>query len=124
MSTTERPTPAREALSARWNELTRVVLPEMAREQQWPISFDHCFMRVCLDSAVGVPWHATVARPAILHMSDEQLATAVRTAEAIVVDPDKLVRLNDFSLSGRRALRTRRGKPLPIAPAGDDSFCG
>ncbi|MBV9308115.1 MAG: hypothetical protein JOZ45_18360 [Acidobacteriaceae bacterium] len=27
------------------------VLPQIAKEQQWPIRFDHCFKRICLDNA-------------------------------------------------------------------------
>ncbi len=81
----------------------------MAREKRWPISLDHCFMRVCLDAAIGAPWHATVARPAITNMSDGQLAAAVRIAEAIVADPAELVRFNQRSLSGRRAFKSRSG---------------
>ena len=94
-------------LSARWYRLTREILPGMARGQCWPISLDHCFMRVCLDAAIGAPWHETLARPAITNMSDKQLAAAIRIAEAIVADPAQLVRLNERSLSGRRAVKSR-----------------
>ena len=71
----------RDALEARWTVLTRDVLPGMAGAQRWPIRFDHCFMRVCLDAALGTPWTRTVARPAIRNMDDRQLAEAVRVAE-------------------------------------------
>ena len=86
---------------ARWTELTRDVLPRMAAAQRWPIHLDHCFMRVCLDAALGAPWTRAVARPAIHHMDDRQLAAAVRVAEGIVAAPDTLVPLNRRSLAGR-----------------------
>ncbi len=90
---------------ARWLELTRAVLPGMAKAQGWPIHLDHCFMRVCLDAALGAPWTATVERPAVRHMTDAQLAAALAVAEAVAADPERLPPLNAASLEGRRAAR-------------------
>ncbi len=103
MSRTEREsTVDREALVARWTALTREILPGMAAAQRWPIHFDHCFMRVCLDAALGTPWTRAVARPAIRSMSDRQLACAVVVAESIAAAPDTLASLNQRSIAGRR----------------------
>ena len=107
------PTPARSGesrsvLRERWLLLTREILPAMALEEHWPIRFDHCFMRVCLDESMGRPWTEVVQRPAIERMSDAQLAAAVRTAESIVEQPDTLPILNDRSLRGRKAVRRSR----------------
>ncbi len=96
----------RDPLVVRWYGLTRHVLPAMAAAQRWPIHLDHCFMRVCLDAAAGAPWTATVKPPAVRHMSVEQLAAAVATAEEVVADPTRLPGLNAASLAGRRAYRT------------------
>ena len=103
MSRTERSPPRgdRETLEARWTTLTRDVLPGMAAAQRWPIHLDHCFMRVCLDAALGSPWTRAVARPAIRNMDDRQLAAALRVAEDIAARPEALVPLNDSSLAGR-----------------------
>ena len=98
----------RAQLVARWYGLTRDVLPAMAAAQRWPISLDHCFMRVCLDAALGSPWTATVDRPAAHAMSDAQFGAAIAVAEAIVADPDSLSALNAASLRGRRAARLER----------------
>ena len=92
----------REALAARWLELTRHVLPGMAAERRWPIRFDHCFMRVCLDNALGAAWHTRVRRPAIRHLSDDQLRDAIGWAERIVADHALLPALNRRSLEWRR----------------------
>ena len=102
MSRTDPVAHGRDALVARWTVLTRDVLPGMAAAERWPIHLDHCFMRVCLDAALGTPWTRTVPRPAIHNMDDRQLAAAVRVAEGVVAAPDTLVRLNRRSLAGRR----------------------
>ncbi len=98
----------RPAMVARWTELTREVLPAMAQARHWPISLDHCFMRVCLDAALGSPWTVTVDRPAVRMMSQAQLGAAIAVAESIVADPSLLPALNAASLRGRRAARLER----------------
>ena len=95
----------RERLVARWLDLTRKTLPSMAAAARWPIRFDHCFMRVCLDYAIGQPWHERVRRPAIRHLTDSQLRDAIAAAERIAADPSVLPGLNDQSLAWRRASR-------------------
>ncbi len=97
----------RECLARRWLELTRRVLPGMAAAQAWPIRRDHCFMRVCLDNALGQPWHEVVRRPAIRWLELHQLRAAVDVAEGIAADPRTLPELNDASLAWRRAARHR-----------------
>ena len=74
----------------------------MAAEQHWPIRLDHCFMRVCLDNALGQRWDTLVRRPAIRHLTDEQLGRAVAVATAITRDPACLPALNRASLALRR----------------------
>ena len=100
------PAAACAALVDRWLGLTRTVLPGMAAERRWPIRLDHCFMRVCLDAALGVRWDTVVRRPAIRHLSDAQLRRAVAQAEAIVAEPGLLLRLNADSLRLRGRARS------------------
>ena len=102
---------ARDALVARWLQLTRTVLPGMAQAHGWPIRFDHCFMRVCLDAAVGSPWTSRVKAPAIRYLDPAQLAAAVEIAATIAAHPDRLSALNAQSLAGRRAARDARYAP-------------
>ena len=96
--------PHRLALLARWTLLTGTVLPGMAREHGWPIRFDHCFMRVCLDTSLGARWDTVVRRPAIRHLDLSQLAAAVAQAERVAAEPSLLPTLNRASLRlrGRR----------------------
>lgn len=98
---------ARDQSVARWLDLTRRVLPGMASAAAWPIRLDHCFMRVCLDHAIGQPWHEQVARPAIRHLTDEQLQAAITIAERIATEPSALDALNTQSIAWRRASRHR-----------------
>jgi hypothetical protein len=95
----------RAILVKRWMQLTQDVLPAIAAQCEWPISQDHCFMRVCLDTAVGAPWHTIVKRPAIRYSSREQLAAAIAVAEALVSAPEKLAALNAQSIRWRRQAR-------------------
>ncbi len=97
--------PDRTALVERWFELTRRILPAMAAGQRWPIRYDHCFMRVCLDEAMGAPWHQIVKRPAIHHMSEAQLTAAVDVAERVAAQPELLRPLNERSLLLRQAAK-------------------
>ena len=97
----------RRHLALRWLELTRRVLPGMAAAEGWPIRWDHCFMRVCLDNALGRPWHEAVRRPAIRWLELHQLRAAVEVAEGIAADPRTLPGLNDASLAWRQAARHR-----------------
>ena len=99
------PVGSRATLVSRWLELTRRQLPGMAADHGWPIRLDHCFMRVCLDASFGRPWHEVVARPAIRHAADADLARAVAVAEAIVRDPSTLPALNAASLRMRGKCR-------------------
>ncbi len=98
----------RDQLVERWFTLTRRILPAMAAENEWPIALDHCFMRVCLDEALGAPWTTVVARPAIRTLSDAQLGAAIAVAESLVHQPTLLPALNDKSLRGRRFASANR----------------
>ncbi len=91
----------RGAAVARWLHLTRVALPALAAAHRWPIHADHCLMRVCLDAAIGAPWHERVGRPAVRHLDDAQLARAIAVAEAIAADPGSLPAFNRASLAMR-----------------------
>jgi hypothetical protein len=92
----------RKRLVARWTELVKNTLPSMAQRHQWPVNEDHCFMRICLDSALGAPWHTVVKHPAIRHLSNHQLTTAIAVAEGVVCHPKTLHALNRQSISWRK----------------------
>jgi hypothetical protein len=93
---------ARSLLLERWRVLMIEMLPSMANARGWPISQNHCFMRVCLDTSFGVPWHSVVKRPASRHMTNDQLRAAIAVAEQIVENPPLLVQLNYSSIMRRK----------------------
>ncbi len=99
--------PGRDALLARWLELTRHTLPGLAHARGWPIGTDHCFMRVCLDAAFGRPWDEVVPRPAIQNLASDDLARAVAVAEALVDGRARLEPLNRRSIEDRRRRAAR-----------------
>ena len=98
--------PARVALIERWLLLTNQTLPRMAEHQRWPVSQNHCFMRICLDTSLGAPWHTVVKKPALRHMSDSQLRDAVAVADRVVETPSLLFELNAQSIAGRKMTRS------------------
>ena len=68
---------SRADLEAEWLELTRGILPGLARSRVWPVRADHCFQRILLDAVVGA--RALVIRSATLDPND-----LVRTPRHIV----------------------------------------
>ena len=92
----------RGRLEQRWLELTRVVLPRVAKTNGWPISQDHCFQRVLLDAACDGRWYDRIeGRPAYKAASEMILASAISFGEVILHDPACLARLDRQSLTYR-----------------------
>ena len=74
------PPQSRDELVAEYQRLAKVALPARAKDEKWPIRFDHCFMRVMLDCAFGKCWYECLDRKrgsAISQISDADLAAAV-----------------------------------------------
>lgn len=94
---------SREALEARWLDLTRRALPEAARGRpDWPVRLDHCFQRILLDHAVGGVWYDAIpGRPAYAHAPAETLERAAALGEAVLADGADLAALNRRSLAWR-----------------------
>ena len=74
------PPKSRDELVAEYTRLAKDALPARAKEEKWPIRFDHCFMRVMLDCAFGKCWYECLDRKkgsAISQIGDADLAAAV-----------------------------------------------
>ena len=98
----------RQALEARWLDLTRRVLPALAVDRRWPVRADHCFQRILLDAACGGVWYDSIAaRPAYAHAPAAVLEQAVALGEGAADGSCDLSALNDRSLAWRRARKER-----------------
>ena len=104
------------------HEVDRTFEPKAARPT--PGSGDICLVtRHAIDDVVarlraGGITVEVIRRPAIRHMSEAQLAAAVRVAEAIAHRPEMLADLNLRSLQWRRAA-VRRARRRAAGPNGD-----
>ncbi|MEM7568901.1 MAG: hypothetical protein AAF337_03820 [Pseudomonadota bacterium] len=83
--------------------LTGTVLPALARskETNWPVSEDHCFQRIVLDTVCGGVWYDHLDRPAYKHLSPERAAQAVDLCRAIAAGEVDMEQLNKQSLLWR-----------------------
>ena len=74
----------------------------MAKEQHWPVRFDHCFKRICLDNAFEDIWYRHLQRPAERYLSGPELTKAVEIATSLVEEGRPLLeQLNKKSLQWR-----------------------
>jgi hypothetical protein len=92
----------RTKLETEWLVLTRQTLPELVKDRNWPVSADHCFMRILLDAVHDGRWdNAVQRRPAYKHIDAERLANAVALAKSVAAGEADLWALNTQSLAWR-----------------------
>ncbi|KAK5057677.1 hypothetical protein LTR84_011678 [Exophiala bonariae] len=73
-------------------------------QTKWPVTLDHCFARIILDNTVGggqSQWDKVIKKPAVRHMSGEQLQQAISLGEEIKAGEVDLCRLDEISLQCR-----------------------
>jgi len=92
---------AREALVERWFARTRERLPALAKKRDWPVSEDHCFMRILLDNSCGGVWRDFVKALAYRNAPLEVLERAVALGETVERGGADLCELNARSLGWR-----------------------
>ncbi len=87
----------------RYLDLTKVVMPEIAKSRTpaWPVSNDHCFQRIVLDTICGGVWYEHLARPAYRHLSNDQAYRTVQLCEDIIAGRVDIRALNRQSLIWR-----------------------
>ena len=111
---------ALDALRDHYLALTQEALPaRAASEPGWPVRFDHCFMRIALDHAVGQRWTDVVAKPAYKHLTEPQLRRAIDAAERMLAEgPETAHALNRASLDarGKRGQASGAVPPRPLDP--------
>lgn len=107
---------ARPVLEARWLDLTRRALPDVAHARGWPVVADHCFQRILLDNAFGGVWYGHVAgRPAYAHADPAALARAVALGEAAIAGAVDMAVLNRRSLDWRGKAPSQRRPRDPMS---------
>jgi len=108
------PPQSRDELVAEYTRLAKDTLPARAKEEKWPIRFDHCFMRVMLDCAFGKCWYECLDRKrgsAISQISDADLAAAVAVGKRMEAEGRSAVDELDarsLRLRGKRPKTARR----------------
>lgn len=86
--------------------ITGEVLPQLARENNWVIRFDHCFQRVVLDNVFGEIWYNCLdkdsSKPAYKQIERDNLISAVKISREMVREGGQRVEeLNEKSLQHR-----------------------
>ena len=99
----------RAKLEAEWLTLTRATLPALAKTRRWPVSADHCFMRILLDAVHKARWDCVVTkRPAYKHIGKAQLVAALALGQQVAAGEADLWSLNTQSLRWREKLVSGR----------------
>ena len=91
-------------LQTRYLDLTQVVLPSLGRTRGWPVTEDHCFMRIVLDHVFGDRWYNHLDRRlrAYKQLNNTKLAQAVSIAEKMShADNETIEKMNAQSLAWR-----------------------
>ena len=92
-----------EALRDELRYLANEKFPAVAKTGDYPVRFNHCFLRIVYDNLLGARWQTVLPKgqPAYRQLTPDQLARAIEIGEAIVADPQHCRRLNERSLRWR-----------------------
>ncbi|MEM9854194.1 MAG: hypothetical protein AAF841_07035 [Pseudomonadota bacterium] len=106
-----------------YRHLTAEIMPALAPARGWPVSDDHCFQRIVLDTICGGVWYDHIAKPGYQTMPAKMAAAAHKLCEDIIAGREDLIALNAQSLAWRRERRALEAKkardtsrPCPSAP--------
>ena len=85
--------------------LTNYVMPQVARQQHWPVRLNHCFQRIILDALFHDCWYQHLDRtsriPAYRQLSEAQLTRALTIAQHMLDSSETVRQLNQQSLMYR-----------------------
>ena len=103
----------KDTLIDTYMHLTREVLPSLARSDRtdWPVSEDHCFQRIVLDTICSGVWYEHLDRPAYKQLSDNQARRAVELCQDIAQGRSDLQQLNKHSLIWRGKRQASSWRP-------------
>lgn len=96
-----------DPLGAEYLRLTQEEMPRLAAtsRQDWPVSADHCFQRIVLDTTCRGVWYDHIKKPAYKNMTPAQTRAAVDLCHAIIAGNADLAALNAQSLAWRGKVR-------------------
>lgn len=98
-----------EELKNIYMEITGELLPELAKNKNWVIRFDHCFQRVILDNIFDDVWYNHLDKesqePAYRQLERKELIDAIKLANQMVDEGhSKVKELNETSLRHRNKM--------------------
>jgi hypothetical protein len=97
-------TGSRALLASRIEKLAKRVLPAVAKTMRYPVTEDHCFLRIAYDQAVQGMWYDHVESPFGANATKEQMQRALDTLREMVESATAAHRFNRQSLAWRDKL--------------------
>lgn len=96
-------------LRQKYLNVTEKILPQMAEENSWSITEDHCFQRIVLDNIFEDIWYNHLSKegdePAHKQLNKDQIITALDIANVMQRrGREKVEKLNNKSLEYRGKL--------------------
>ena len=98
------------ALRDELRHLANERFPAVAKTGDYPVRFNHCFLRIVYDNLFGAQWQtvlpnpkdrASKGQPAYKQLDGAQLTRAIEIGHAVIESPEECRRLNDLSLAYR-----------------------
>lgn len=95
-----------DPLVAEYLRLTREEIPRLAVtfRKGFPVSADHCFQRIVLDTISGGVWYEHIKKPTYKNMTPALTQAAINLCYAIIADSADITALNAQSLAWRGKL--------------------
>jgi len=82
--------------------LTQLEDVSKSKDSSYPVSADHCFLRIAYDALFPGPWDQYIDKPAWKHLSFSQTEIVQQLLNEMIHDPAACRRLNAESLKKRR----------------------
>ena len=83
--------------------LTQLEDVSKSKDSSYPVSADHCFLRIAYDALFPGPWDQYIGKPAWKHLSQTQIKTVQELLSKMLEDPAICRKLNIESLKKRNA---------------------
>ena len=92
-----------EALRDELRYLANEKFPAVAKTGDYPVRFNHCFLRIVYDNLFGARWQTVLPKgqAAYMQLDTAQLTRAVEIGERVIADPEYCRVLNARSLAWR-----------------------